>query len=111
MDDNPDYNTDTVMKYYLSKGASKSKLIVGIPFYGQSFTTRSTPRAYSEETDGPGTAGTWTKQRGMLAYYEICSKVRAGWTRSGGSEQQGTYALSWTWTISRTSAAVSPTRC
>ena len=65
---------DTVMKYYLSKGASKSKLIVGIPFYGQSFTTRSTPRAYSEETDGPGTAGTWTKQRGMLAYYEICSK-------------------------------------
>ena len=62
------------MKYYLSKGASKSKLIVGIPFYGQSFTTRSSPRGYKEESAGPGKAGTWTKQRGMLAYYEICSK-------------------------------------
>ena len=65
---------DSVLQYYLSLGAPRSKLIVGIPFYGQSFTTTSTPRAYREDTAGPGKAGTWTKQRGMLAYYEICSK-------------------------------------
>ena len=73
-DENPDYNTDAVMNYYISKGAARSKLIVGIPFYGQSFSTVSTPRGYKEESAGPGLPGTWTKQRGMLAYYEICSK-------------------------------------
>ena len=67
---------DSVLQYYLSRGAPRSKLIVGIPLYGQSFTTSSPPRQYREDTAGPGKPGTWTKQRGMLAYYEICSK---GW--------------------------------
>ena len=65
---------DSVLQYYLSLGAPRSKLIVGIPFYGQSFSTSSTPRNYREDTAGPGKPGIWTKQRGMLAYYEICSK-------------------------------------
>ena len=57
------------------RGAPRSKLILGIPFYGQAFTTSSTPTgAYRQDTAGPGKPGTWTKQRGMLAFYEICSK-------------------------------------
>ena len=70
---------DSVLQYYLSRGAPRSKLIVGIPLYGQSFTTSSPPRQYREDTAGPGKPGTWTKQRGMLAYYEICSK---GWSEA-----------------------------
>ena len=74
-DESPNYNTDSVLRYYLSQGAPRSKLIVGIPFYGQAFTTSSTPTgAYRQDTAGPGKPGTWTKQRGMLAFYEICSK-------------------------------------
>ena len=62
------------MSYYEAKGAPKSKLIVGIPFYGQSFSTKGGATSYGAETSGPGDAGRWTKQRGMLAFYEICSK-------------------------------------
>ena len=56
------------------KGAPKSKLIVGIPFYGQSFSTKGGATSYGAEPSGPGEAGRWTKQRGMLAFYEICTK-------------------------------------
>ena len=65
---------NSVMSYYESKGAPKSKLIVGIPFYGQSFRTRGSGPSYGAEASGPGEAGRWTKQRGMLAFYEVCSK-------------------------------------
>ena len=59
------------MTYYESKGASKSKLVVGIPFYGQSFTLVN-DAGYGADSDGPGAPGKWTNQNGMLAYYEIC---------------------------------------
>ena len=65
---------DAVLRYYESKGAAKSKLIMGIPFYGQSFTLQSSSAGYGAKASGPGSAGKWTKQRGMLAFYEICTK-------------------------------------
>ena len=63
-----------MLRYYESMGASKSKLIMGIPFYGQSFTLQSTSAGYGAGASGPGISGKWTKQRGMLAFYEICTK-------------------------------------
>ena len=65
---------DSVLRYYESKGAAKSKLIMGIPFYGQSFTLQSSSAGYGAKASGPGSAGKWTRQRGMLAFYEICTK-------------------------------------
>ena len=65
---------DSVLNYYVSKGADKSKLIMGIPFYGQSFSLQSSSTQYGSQASGPGKPGKWTKQGGMLAYYEICTK-------------------------------------
>uniref|UniRef100_A0A182S9A2 chitinase n=1 Tax=Anopheles maculatus TaxID=74869 RepID=A0A182S9A2_9DIPT len=75
----PQYNTDYTMQLLVKMGADKRKLIVGVPFYGQTFklaqTTRATPGEGSPAI-GPGTAGDDTRQPGMLAYYEICQRVR-----------------------------------
>ena len=65
---------DSVLRYYERLGAAASKLIVGIPLYGQSFTLGSRDTGLGAAVAGPGQPGQWTKQRGMLAFYEICSK-------------------------------------
>ncbi len=84
-------SVERILNTYVSKGADKAKLIVGIPFYGQSFTTRGNPGGVGHPTSGPGEAGQWTKQPGMLGYNEICLKIRnAGWSEQ---EVGGAYAF------------------
>ena len=41
---------------------------------GQSFGLAGVSGEYGAATSGPGKEGQWTQQRGMLAFYEICSK-------------------------------------
>lgn len=61
------------MEYLVSLGAPRHKLLVGIPFYGQSFTLASmTDTDPGAPSNGPGRPGKFTNQPGMLAYYEIC---------------------------------------
>lgn len=63
------------MEYLVQRGADRSKLLVGIPFYGQSFTLKNeNNNGYGAPAMGPGVPGEITKQPGMLAYYEICYK-------------------------------------
>lgn len=65
------------MEYLVSRGAPRDKLLVGIPFYGQSFSLlRNDKYDQGVPTRGPGEPGEYTKQPGMLAYYEICNKIR-----------------------------------
>ncbi|CAG7822539.1 unnamed protein product, partial [Allacma fusca] len=55
---------------------------MGIPMYGQSFVLKERGSTHvGTEANGPGEPGEYTQQPGMLAYYEICNKVRqGGWT-------------------------------
>ena len=69
------------MKYWLSQGVAARKLLLGIPFYGQSFTLDNAAitrdqAAVGVRARGAGYPGQFTKQSGMLAYYEICSLGR-----------------------------------
>ncbi|XP_058056417.1 probable chitinase 10 [Anopheles bellator] len=95
----PQYNTAYAMQLLVSMGAEKGKLIVGIPSYGQTFTlaesSGGTPPEGSPAT-GPGAAGDDTRQPGMLAYYEICHRVRRlKWKVSrDASMKTGPYASS-----------------
>lgn len=77
------YSVDYAVKFWLKKGLDKSKLVVGIPFFGRSFTLQ-----YVNETDigapikGPGREGFYTQQPGLLSYFEICDLVlNEGWHR------------------------------
>jgi len=56
-------------------GAPKYKLIVGLPFYGRSYTLGSKennkPKAPIKKWIGGGQQGYYTREPGILAYYEV----------------------------------------
>ena len=61
------------MKAWANAGAPNNKLILGIPFYGRSFTldnpNDSNPGSSAMKAGEPGP---YTDEAGFLAYYEIC---------------------------------------
>lgn len=62
-----------IVDYWLSKGASADKLVVGMAFYGKSFKLKSAARhGVGAPKTGTGIQGPFTKQPGFLAYYEVC---------------------------------------
>lgn len=82
------------MEYLVSRGAPSEKLLMGIPFYGQSFTlSKDTNNRENAPSSGPGEAGEYTRQPGMLAYYEICNRVRnQRWISNAKTASGGPYA-------------------
>lgn len=72
-------SVEASMNFWMRQGIPASKLIVGIPLYGQSFTL-AVPAVTREQaaigvsTRGAGLPGPYTQQAGMLAYYEICAQ-------------------------------------
>ena len=65
------------MQTIVDMGADKSKLVMGIPLYGQSFTLKSpSMHGVGAPTIWPGDAGELTQQPGMLATYEICNRCK-----------------------------------
>lgn len=69
------------VNYWLSKGAPKSKLIVGIPTFGRLWKLCSSSTNIGSRGCGPGTPGSiiWD-QEGFLSYQEICLELSNGWT-------------------------------
>uniref|UniRef100_A0A2K5ESP5 Chitotriosidase-1 n=1 Tax=Aotus nancymaae TaxID=37293 RepID=A0A2K5ESP5_AOTNA len=67
-------NVDAAVQLWLQKGTPASKLILGMPTYGRSFTlASSSDTRVGAPVTGSGTPGPFTKEGGMLAYYEVCS--------------------------------------
>ncbi|XP_050746266.1 probable chitinase 10 isoform X2 [Drosophila biarmipes] len=94
----PHYNTDYTMQLLLEMGARRDKLILSIPFYGQSFTLQKSHHQIvgtGFPATGPGEAGEWTKQPGMLAYYEICMRItKSKWMSDRDANMSsGPYAM------------------
>ncbi|KAK7501473.1 hypothetical protein BaRGS_00007277 [Batillaria attramentaria] len=72
-------NLDFAAKYWVQKGASPSKLNIGVAAYGRSFTLSSPAQnGLGAPARGPGTAGPFTREAGFLAYYEICQMIQSG---------------------------------
>ncbi|XP_067620317.1 probable chitinase 10 [Eurosta solidaginis] len=94
----PQYNTDFAMQLLVKSGAKREKLIMGIPFYGQSFTLERASTTLVGEgvtSSAPGEPGEFTKQPGMLAYYEICQRIRKDKWLTGRDidRKSGPYAM------------------
>jgi len=90
-------NVEWASRYWLKQiaagGEPSTKLILGLPTYGRSFTLASAKNnAVGAPAKGPGSAGRATKQTGFLAYYEICQQLKKGGTRVWDDDQQFPYA-------------------
>ncbi|KAL0603890.1 Oviduct-specific glycoprotein, partial [Plecturocebus cupreus] len=64
------------MNYWRKLGVPSEKLIMGIPTYGRTFRLlKASDSGLQARAMGPASPGKYTKQAGLLAYYEICSFV------------------------------------
>ncbi|XP_060080738.1 probable endochitinase [Ylistrum balloti] len=89
-------NQDWAVNNWLSQGTPNHKLVMGIGTYGRSFKMLSPDgNNMGDPATGPGTAGTFTREAGFLAYYEICDNIlNKGWTKRNHPEHLVPYAFS-----------------
>lgn len=80
-------SVDYAVHFWLKKGLPRSKLVVGLPFFGRSFTLQfANETGLGAAIKGPGREGFYTQTPGLLAYFEICDLVlNEGWYRSEDS--------------------------
>ena len=64
---------DDTVTYLLKLGASPDKLVVGVPFYGRTFTlVDKNLREIGSASNGTGFQGPYTREDGFLGYNEVC---------------------------------------
>lgn len=72
-----DFNVNFSVNYWLQNGADSRKLVMGAPAYGRSFSLSDVNQhGLNVKTYGTGNAGEFTREAGVLSYYEICNTVK-----------------------------------
>ncbi|XP_053686883.1 chitinase-3-like protein 1 [Sabethes cyaneus] len=87
-------NVNASIHYWLSQGAPKEKLVLGIPLYGRSFTLANPAVTdIGAAVTGPGMAGQYSREPGVLGYNEFCElRQQEQWKIWFSDEQQAYYA-------------------
>ncbi|XP_064596682.1 chitinase-3-like protein 1 [Liolophura sinensis] len=81
------------VKYWLGKGMSRERLIMGIATYGMSYTLKSQwQNGIKAPAYGAGAKGKYTNEKGILSYPEVCENIRNGWKKVDIPEQYAPYA-------------------
>lgn len=82
LEEDNEYNFDTeltidfTMNYLLKHDVSSNKIVLGIPTYGRSYTlSNDESTEIGSPAEGPGEEGDATREKGYLAYYEICENI------------------------------------
>ncbi|KAH0520051.1 Chitotriosidase-1, partial [Microtus ochrogaster] len=70
---------DATVQLWLQKGTPASKLVLGMPTYGGSFTLASSAdNRVGAPATGPGTPGPYSREGGILAYFEVSYMKQKG---------------------------------
>ncbi|XP_041771501.1 chitinase-3-like protein 1 [Anopheles merus] len=90
-------NVQHSINYWLSQGAPASKMVLGVPAYGRTFTlANSAVNGLRVPAEGPGHPGPYTSQYGYIAYHEVCGYLSSatGWHRVWEPIQKIPYTFS-----------------
>ncbi|CAH1985065.1 unnamed protein product [Acanthoscelides obtectus] len=87
-------NVDYAASLWVKLGAPKEKLVIGMGTYGRSFTLSDLSKhGVHAPSNGGGKEGTYTKESGFLAYYEICEMLQNGATYYWDEEMKVPYLV------------------
>ncbi|XP_063071449.1 chitinase, acidic.2 [Engraulis encrasicolus] len=86
------FNTDYAMNYWHDHGTPLEKLRMGFATYGRTFRLSSTDTSVGAPAAGAASAGTYTREAGFWAYYEICGFLN-GATQNWIDDQKVPYAV------------------
>lgn len=81
------HSQDYAIQYWIKKGAPREKLMLGIPFFGRSFSLAN-PEKWEpgSEIKGLGNEGPFTQDDGFLGYFEICEMfTQSNWKKNKDS--------------------------
>ncbi|GFR82658.1 chitinase-3-like protein 1 [Elysia marginata] len=78
-------------QHWVSKGMPKDLLVIGVPFYGRSFTLSGSNSDVGAPVSDAGNSGPFTSMPGFMAYYEVCSIIANGGTVRRIPEQEVPY--------------------
>ncbi|XP_027204331.1 chitinase 7 isoform X2 [Dermatophagoides pteronyssinus] len=85
---------DFSVNEWINKGASREKIVVGLPTYGRSFTLASPNLTdIGDPAIKGGLPGMYTKESGFLSFFEICDMLKMGATLVWDNEQMVPYAF------------------
>lgn len=63
---------DWAVKYWLEHGMPKDKINLGLATYGRTFELADPDIVFvGAQAVGPGAPGTYTREKGILAYFEV----------------------------------------
>lgn len=87
-------NVNSSIRYWVQQGIPTWKIMLGVAFYGRSFTLRSSSEHdVGAPSSGPGQAGQYTYESGFLGYNEICEKLVVDkWNQCWDADQKVPYA-------------------
>lgn len=92
-DANVELNMNSSINAWIQAGATPSKVLTGLAFYGRSFTLANpAENGVGAPIAGAGAPGPLTESSGTLTYLEICSDLKAGWTSVWDSQAETPYA-------------------